>query len=95
MWFGHNMKEWKSHKPKLPNWSSGYATAHDGHDVYDMDVVKFVLQHTSFRDRFNPKKLIIAALYAQPMLLGDFKIPKAKHWKFFDKEFDKTWDSYE
>ena len=93
MWCTQNTKDTAQHAAKGPNWTSGYATAEDGHNVYDMDVVKFVLQHTKFRHWFNPKRLIIAALYAQPMLLGDFRIPEAKDWKFFDKEFDRTWDS--
>ena len=95
MWGTQNTKGMKMRAPSKLDWSSGYATAQDGHDVYDMDVVKFVLQHIKFIDRFNPKKLIIASIYAQPMLLGDFKIPKSKNWKFFDEEFDRTWDSYE
>ena len=95
MWYSQRTKPTKAHAPSLTNWTNGYAEAHDGHEVYDMDVVKFVLQHVRFIDRFNPKKLIIAALYAQPMLLGDFKFPEAKKWRFFDEEFDRTWDSYD
>lgn len=95
MWGTQRTKGMKAHAPAEVDWTGGYATAYDGHDVYDLDVVKFVLQHTKFIDRFNPKKMIIAAIYAQPMLLGDFKIPEAKKWKFFDKEFNRTWDSYE
>ena len=93
MWCTQDIKSHCVHKPKEPNWSTGYAITEDGTKVYDMDVAKFVLQHTRFIDRFNPKKLIIAAIYALPMLLGDFKIPEGKNWKFFDKEFEKTWNS--
>ena len=91
MWNTQKTKDYKVGKPKEPHWATGYATAEDGHVVHDMDVVKFVLQHTRLIDWLNPKKLIIASIYALPMLLGDFKIPESKNWKFFDEEFDKTW----
>ena len=53
MWCTQNTKGLKVRVPSKSDWSSGYATAQDGHDVYDIDVVKFILQHTRFLKPMN------------------------------------------
>lgn len=66
----------------------GYCSRDDGTEVYDHDVADFVVKHLKPLDRLNPYRVAIATIYAHPMLMGDFEIPKKKNWTF--DEYFKT-----
>ena len=50
--------------------------------VYDKDVADFVVKHLRFIDFFNPKKIAVAAIYAQLMLFGVEEMPKDPNFKW-------------
>lgn len=65
-----------------------YCIREGGKAIYDNDVADFVVKHLKLLDRLNPYKVAIATMYAHPMLMGDFEIPKKKKWTF--DEYFKT-----
>lgn len=74
---------------KQPNWLDGYAD-YDGKIIKDADVANLVVKHLSFFDKFNPRKIAVAGIYAQLILFGVIKTPKG-NWKFFDKHFEEAY----
>lgn len=54
----------------------------DGIKVLDDTLVKFTLDHMYIKDKFDPKRIIVASLYAFDILAGQKKEPKSPDWKF-------------
>ena len=55
--------------------------------VTDYEIYKFVMKHSSFWDRLNPKKMVEMTITSQLMLYPEYlSQPKKKNWKFF-KDF--------
>lgn len=53
--------------------------------VRDTDVARHVIKHIRFIDRFNVRKIVLAALASQDILFGVIpkdELPKSKNWKY-------------
>lgn len=50
--------------------------------IYDKDVAEFVVRHLSLKDRLNTRKIAIAALYAQLMLMKVVDMPEDPDFKW-------------
>lgn len=59
---------------------------YDGVKITDMDVAKFVREHTHWYDRLNWHKMSDAGIEAQLFLMHVIEMPKKKKWYLGDRE---------
>lgn len=55
------------------------------HKVWDKDVYKLVVEHSTFLDRLNPKKMVEMTLWAHTFLANVRFDSKNKNWSFYGK----------
>lgn len=55
----------------------------EGRIIKDEDVYKFILTHSTFWDRLDPRKLIEMWELAYGIFDGSLEMPKNKNWRFF------------